>query len=147
MISNTVHMRDVDAAVQKLRTVIRLFTRRAYAMTGKRGPTRSEQGVLSLLDERGAATPGALAALECVRPQTMGQTLDSLARRRCIRRTRHPKDRRQVLVSLTPTGQKALTVGRDLRQAWLMGEFGKLSKKELKTLIGAIDLLERMVQS
>jgi len=60
-----------------------------------------EQAVLAWLDDRGPLTPSALAALEQVRPQSMGQTLDAVARRGWVTRSAHPDDRRQVLIALT----------------------------------------------
>ena len=53
---------------------------------------------------------------------------------------------RQVLISLSPAGQKALDRERALRQAWVTDALEKLTEKELKTLNTALDLLNRMVQ-
>ena len=138
-------MSKVDDAALKLRTVLRLLIRRAYAATGGNGPARSEQGVLARLEENGEMTPGALAAAERVRPQTMGQTLDSLDRRRWIRRAPHPGDRRKVSISLSPAGRRALTTARELRQTWLAGELRKLKAGELRTVVAGIDILERFI--
>ena len=102
---------------------------------------------MAWLDEKGKMTPGALAAIERVRPQTIGQTLDSLDKRRWIKRAAHPEDRRQVFISLSPAGQKALSQGRKLRQAWLVGELNKLNAGEQKTLIAAIDILDRIAHN
>lgn len=140
-------MSEIDAAAIKLRTIIRLLIRRAYTVVGEGGPTRSEQGVLVWLDEKSEMTPSALAAIEKVRPQTMGQTLDSLGRRRWIKRTPHPKDRRQILISLSPSGRKALSKGREMRQAWLVSQLSKLNAKDRRTLIAALDVLDRIAQS
>lgn len=147
IISNTDDMNDVDGAAARLRAVFRLLLRRAETISGPGAPTRSEQAVLAWLDEKGEMTPGALSAVQKVRPQTMGQTLDSLDRRRWIKRTPHPRDRRQVLISLRPTGQKALAKGRSLRQAWLVSELSKLESRDQKNLMSALDILERIVQS
>ncbi len=65
-------MTDIDAAANKLQTVIRLLIRRAYTAGGASGPTRSEQGVLAWLHDKGEMTPSSLAAIEKVRPQTRG---------------------------------------------------------------------------
>ena len=141
------NMNDIDTTASRLRTVFRHFLRRADLIAGVGAPTRCEQGVLAWLDEKGPMTPSALSAEQKVRPQTMGQTLDSLDRRRWIKRAPHPKDRRQVLISLSASGQKALIKGRRLRQAWLVGELKKLRPEERKALMATIDILERIVQS
>ncbi len=140
-------MNEIDTAALKLRKVMRLLVRRAYAAVGEKGPARSEQGVLVWLDEKGEMTPSALAALEKVRPQTIGQTLDALDRRRWIKRTPHPQDRRQVLISLSLSGRKALNRGRDLRQAWLVDEFKKLNSQDLRAVLAGLEVLDRIAQS
>jgi DNA-binding MarR family transcriptional regulator len=77
----------------------------------------------------------------------MQQTLDSLARRRWIRRADHPTDRRQVVISLSPTGRKALAHGRQLRQRWLVAQINRLSPAERTTLNAALGLLERFLEN
>jgi len=140
-------MSTIDTAAQRLRTVLRVMIRSANSVSGGNGPTRSEQGVLARLDEQGEHTPATLAAAERVRPQTMGQTLDSLDRHRWIKRTPHPGDRRQVLVSLSPAGRKALEKGRAARQAWLVAELKKLNAKDLSAVIAALDVFEQMIKN
>jgi len=139
-------MSDPAAAAVRLRTAIRFLIRRAEAVSGRGKPPRSELDVMVLLDEKGALSPGELSAAMRVRPQTTGQTLEALTRRRWIVRQPHATDRRRVLISLSPAGRKVLRAGRDLRQAWLTGELGTLSPAEHKTLLDAIALLERIAQ-
>jgi DNA-binding MarR family transcriptional regulator len=147
MISVTALVDDIDTAALKLRTVLRLLIRRAYGASGPDGPTRSEQGVMAWLDQDGPLSPSALAAAEKVRPQTIGQTLDSLEARGWIKRTPHSEDRRQVLISLSPAGRAALRRVRALRQSWLTDQITQLEPQDRKTLIAALEILDRMAQS
>jgi DNA-binding MarR family transcriptional regulator len=140
-------MTDIDSAALKLQTAIRLLIRRAYSVNVPAGPTRSEQGVLGWLESKGKMTPGELAAMEKVRPQTMGQTLDSLDRRQWIKRTPHPKDRRQVLITLSAAGREGLLKRRALRHAWLVDKLKKLTPEDCQTLIEGIEILDRIAQS
>jgi DNA-binding MarR family transcriptional regulator len=140
-------MISIDETASKLRGVLRLLIRRVESFSGKEGPTRSEQRVLACLDEHGEMTPSALAALEQVRPQTMQQTLDSLERRRWIKRRPHPTDRRRILFSLRVPGEKALAKGRHRRQQWLVSELTHLSPQERRLLVKSISILERMCVS
>ena len=141
-------MDKVGEAAEKLRLVVRVLNRRAQIDTGAGSPTRSEQAVLAWLDEHGAMTPTALAQSERVRPKSMGQTLDALEQAGLVRRRRHPDDRRQVLMSLTHAGRRALGRGRRLRQAWLARAMRtQLNADERHTLFAAIELLERIVHS
>jgi DNA-binding MarR family transcriptional regulator len=138
-------MNDIEDAAARLRTVVRLIKRRAEMLRDKNSASPSEQSVLVWLDDKGAMSPRALADVQQVRPQTMQQTLDSLERRRWIKRAAHPSDRRQILFSLSLSGRKALLKGREARQAWLVGELGKLTASERKTITDALDLLERFL--
>lgn len=141
-------MGNIAVAAEKLRLAVRVLNRRAQADTGEGSPTRSEQAVLAWLDERGPLTPSALASAECVRPQSMGQTLDALEQRGLVARASHPSDRRQVLISLTKPGRAALDRGRGMRQAWFAEAMRtQLNAEERRTLFKAIDLLDRIVRS
>jgi DNA-binding MarR family transcriptional regulator len=140
-------MSEIDDSAGRLRALIRQVSRRAEALSGKDSPTRSEQGVLAWLEDKGAMTPRELSDIQQVRPQSMQQTLDALTRRRWIRREDHPTDRRRLLVSLSSTGRKALLKGRQRRQAWLVSEITKLSRAERKTLNDALGLLERFLET
>ncbi len=78
-------------------------------------------------------------------PQTVQQTLDALARRKFITRAAHPTDRRQILISLSAAGRKALYKVRAARQAWLVSELGRLPARELKTVTDALAIIERFL--
>jgi len=140
-------MKDIQETAARLRTVVRLIKRRAEELKDKNSPSPSEQSVLVWLDDKGPMTPRALSDAQQVRPQTMQQSLDSLEHRRWIKRADHPTDRRQILFSLSASGKTALEKGRQLRQAWLVKELGKLSAAERKTLTDALGLLERFLQN
>lgn len=143
-------LKDVDEiaeAAARLRMVVRVLNRRAQAGAGPGSPTRSQQAVLAWLAERGPMTPGAVAAAEGIRPQSLGELTDALARRRWVSRRADPGDRRQVLISLTAAGRQALDRGRRQRQTWLTQAIStRLDPDERRTLIAAISLLERVVQ-
>jgi DNA-binding MarR family transcriptional regulator len=140
-------MDRVAEAAEKLRMIVRVLNRRSQADTGEGSPTRTEQAALAWLDECGPSTLTALAATEHVRLQSMGQTVDALEERGCVLRSSHPDDRRQVLISLTNKGRKALARGRELRQAWLDEAMrARLTAREQRMLIASLDLLDRIVR-
>ncbi len=146
IISITDDVTDLESAAARLRAVVRLIMRRAQTLREKNAPTPSEQSVLVWLDDKGAMSPRALSDVHQVRPQTMQQTLDSLEGRRWIKRADHPTDRRQILFSLSLSGRKALLKGRELRQAWLVAKLGELNPRNRKTVVEALDLLEKLFQ-
>lgn len=141
-------MDSIDEIAARLRVVVRLLYRRVQTETGEGSPTRSEAAALSWLDERGPMTLGALAELEQVRQQSMSQSVDALEERGWARRSPDPKDRRQVVVSLTEAGRGALEAGRGVRQAWIADAMTRLlDKKERATLAQSLDLLERIARA
>jgi MarR family transcriptional regulator, organic hydroperoxide resistance regulator len=56
---------------------------------------------------KGGQTPADLLRAFGIQPSTLTGVLDRLETRRLIRRSRHPTDRRSVLLVLTPAGQQA----------------------------------------
>lgn len=140
-------MESVEKLAERTRVVIRLVKRRAQAMSDIGAPTQTETLVLGFLDERGAMTASALSAAQHVRPQTMGEALDGLEERGWVARSPHPTDRRQLLISLTPAGRKALAKGRRLRQAWLVAELARLPAKDRRVLGAALAIFERFLNN
>ena len=87
------------------------------------------------LEARGAVTIGMLAERLQIRHHSAVELVDRLEQRGLVRRTRSKEDRRQVLVSLLPRGEKLLE--RVVRQR--IGEL-RASGREL---VKAIDALLR----
>jgi DNA-binding MarR family transcriptional regulator len=137
---------QLDEAAEQLRRVLRLLHRRAQGPSGPDEPTRSEQGVLGWLQEAGPLNIRTLAALERVRPQSMGQTVHAIQQRGWVTRVPKPGDRRQSLIGLTDAGRRALRIGRELRQRWLVEALAtRFSDTERQQLLAAIDLLARII--
>lgn len=101
--------------------------RQAHQLTGEIGPLigrlrrrfwTAAQPVLDRVDESAATWQlivnivrcGPLSQIDLARntvqhPAGISRTLEDLARRKLVRRTRDPKDRRRVMVSITPAGR------------------------------------------
>ena len=137
---------QLDDAAERLRRVLRLLHRRAQGPSGPDEPTRSEQAVLGWLEESGPLNIRALAGLERVRPQSMGQTVEAIEQRGWVARTPKPGDRRVSLITLTDAGRRALRRGRKLRQRWLVEALAtRYDAAERQQLLAAIALLARIV--
>lgn len=132
---------------ERLRLVFRAMKRQAVSVAGPDAPSHPETFILALLDEQGAMTPSALSLAQNVRPQSVGQALDGMNARGWVARGPHPTDRRQILISLTPAGRRALAKGRRLRQAWLVKELGRLKPAERRLLSSSITIFERLFQT
>lgn len=141
---------DTDRAARaagELRVLVGRIRRRLKEVDNADGVTLSQMSVLSHLDREGPASPGALAARERVRPQSMGATIAALEERGLVERRPDPDDGRRVVVSLSEAGEAAIRGTRQARQEWLTGVIrDRYSGAELDTLLSAFALLDRLTQ-
>jgi len=63
---------------------------------------------------KGGQSPADLLRAFGIQPSTLTGVLDRLEARRLIRRSRHPNDRRSLLLVLTPAGRRAATTVRQV---------------------------------
>ena len=105
----------------------------------------SQLSALATLAKEGPMTPGALAIRERVRPPSMTRVIASLAELQLADRAAHPDDGRQVLVSVSPSGQELLEVERRASQEWLQQRLATLRPEQRKTLLAAADLMSAIV--
>ncbi len=100
---------SAEGVVSLLRTAD--FLRRALAaVVETRGITLQQYNVLRILRGAGARGLPTLEISERMVEQAPGITrlLDRLEEKRLVRRTRGPRDRRQVLCRITPAGRRVL---------------------------------------
>jgi DNA-binding MarR family transcriptional regulator len=128
-----------SAAIHLLRRV-----RKQDAATGE-GPARLS--ALSVLVFAGPKTLGELAAAEQVKPPTMSRIVTGLARSRLVAITADPHDARRMRIRATAKGTRLLHKGRQLRIAYLAAHLGELAPQELAALDGAVEILQRLLES
>lgn len=105
----------------------------------------SQGSVLGRLDREGTKSIGDLAVAECVRPQSMTQTIADLEAEGLIGRHADPSDGRRILVALTEQGRETLEADRRQREGWLARAIAEdLSQEEQRTLSEAVVLLRRL---
>jgi DNA-binding MarR family transcriptional regulator len=97
-------MSDVDLA-EELRAAIGDFVRRTRRHDSMRP---GQAAVLGHLDRSGPLSIAELARAEQVRHQSMTRTVNLLCDNDFVHLAPAPNDRRQVLVTITPTGGRAL---------------------------------------
>jgi len=139
---------DADDVAGALRVSIGLLLRRLRQVQAGDDLTLPESSALARLDRGGPTTPGALAKLEQISPQSMGATLAALEARGLVQRRPDPGDGRRAVISATETGLQALRNRRNARtqrlaQALSVG----FTRPELEQLMAAAPLLERLAQS
>jgi len=139
---------DVDAVAGALRVSIGLLVRRLRQVQAEGELTMPEISALARLDRGGPTTPGELAKLEQISPQSMGATLAALEARGLVERRSDPQDGRRAVMSLTEAGLQALWNRRNagtehLAKALSTGFTGS----ELRQLKSVAPLIERLAES
>jgi DNA-binding MarR family transcriptional regulator len=139
---------DVHDVAAALRVSIGLLRRRMRQVPVEGELTLPETAALARLDRGGPATPGALAKLEQISPQSMGATLGALEARALVERRPDPGDGRRAVMSLTEAGRQVLQDKRTARTEQLAKALSAgFTRAELAQLMAAAPLLERLAQS
>src|SRR5512138_2385056 len=103
-------MPEPEMLASDLRVVLGRLVRRLRAE--RRGMPLAQVTVLGRLDRTGSSAISDLAAGERVRPQSMAATVAALLAAGLVSRTPDARDRRRVLIALTPAGVEALAADR-----------------------------------
>jgi DNA-binding MarR family transcriptional regulator len=139
---------SVDQIAAGLRVGVGLLVRRLRQVPVEGDLTLSETAALARLDRGGPTTPGALAKLEQISPQSMGATLAALESRGRIMRSPDPEDGRRAVMSITDAGLALLRSRRDAKAQQLARALtAEFSPEELDQLAAITPLLERLAQS
>ncbi len=89
-------------------------------------------------------TPGELAEIERVAKPSMTRTVAALVERGLVLRADDPSDGRQVILSLTDDGRRALKAIRRKRDAWMASRVAHLTTEEQDVLARATEILTRV---
>jgi DNA-binding MarR family transcriptional regulator len=139
---------EVGQVAAALRVSIGLLLRRLRQVQVEGELTLPESSALVRLDRGGPTTPGELAKLEQISPQSMGATLAALEARGLVERRPDPRDGRRVVLSVTEAGRDVLLDKRNARARQLAQALSAgFTPAELKQLMAAAPLLERLAQS
>lgn len=134
----------LQSAASVRRGVIRLG-RRLQAERPDRSEPLLRLAVLGHLSRDGALSPGTLAALERLQPQSLTRTLFGLDRDGLISRQIDPLDRRRSVLALTEAGAETLRRDMYQRDGWLaraMAEELNPTEQEILRLAG--ELMDRL---
>ena len=141
---------DTDAAhllalAGELRVVMSRLLRRLREESHLGDFTWSQVKVLTRLEREGPATVTTLAKAEGVRPQSMGETLNTLKAAGLVEGAPDPTDGRQTVLSLTDSCRDMIRTNRATREDWLSRALeAKLSPGERKHVAASIELLARL---
>jgi DNA-binding MarR family transcriptional regulator len=137
---------DVRQVAAAVRLSVGLLIRRLRQTPAEGGLTLPESSALARLERGGPATASELAKLEQISPQSMGATLAALEQRGLIERHADPDDGRRAVLSLTRAGRQARRSRTDARTGQIAEALAGFSRAELKQLMAAAPLLERLAE-
>jgi DNA-binding MarR family transcriptional regulator len=139
---------DANDVAAALRVSIGLLHRRMRQVRPGGDLSLPETSALARLDRAGPVTPGALAKVEQISPQSMGATLAALEARGLVARRPDPGDGRRAMMSVTEAGRQVLQDKRAARTEQLAQALSAgFTPAELGQLMAAAPLLERLAQS
>jgi DNA-binding MarR family transcriptional regulator len=138
----------VEQVAAALRMGVSLLVRRLRQVPTEGQLTLPETSALVRLDRGGPATPGALAKLEQISPQSIGATLGVLEERGLVERRPDPEDGRRVIMSLTEAGRRTLGSQRSARTERIARALSAaFTATEIEQLMAAAPLLERLAET
>ena len=108
----------------------------------------TEATTLSYLYKQGSLFPSELAERSKIKKQSMSQVLNRLEELKLIKRITTKEDKRKTAISLTTAARKLVEKSRHERDEWLAGVIRDMvAEKEVKVLLAAIPLLERIANA
>jgi DNA-binding MarR family transcriptional regulator len=105
--------------------------------------TPGQLRALVILGSQGAQRAGVLAGMLGVHPSTFTRTVDRLAAGGWVTRSENPDSRREVLVELTPRGERAVSAVTRGRRRELAQVLGDLSPEERRRVAEGFQLFAR----
>jgi DNA-binding MarR family transcriptional regulator len=136
----------IESAAEIRRGALRL-ARRLRAERPSGGLSPNKLGVLAHLYRHGPSTPGDLAAAEHQQPQSLTRVFAELERAGLVSRTRSGRDRRRLVIDMTPAGRAALAQDMAGRDAWLASALASLTETERQVLRLAASLMDRIADA
>ncbi len=131
-----------DRLTSDLRMVCMRVSRRVrFESTAEVAP--HQFSVLARLED-GPRTPTEVAEIEQVSAPSMSRTVNGLVERGLVARADDPADGRQVILTLTDDGRRAIKETRRRRDQWLATRLEHLTDDERDLLARATALLERV---
>jgi DNA-binding MarR family transcriptional regulator len=137
-------LRSEPALAGALRDAVGRLGRRMRHHTPHPELSLGQLAALRTLERHGSMSPSELAAHEKVQPPSVTKILARLEELGYVTRVPHAGDRRQVVVTISPSGVALLDDDRRRRDAWIAQRLRALDPDELAALKAAIPVLEKL---
>jgi DNA-binding MarR family transcriptional regulator len=120
--------------------------RRKYVDAGER-LSFLELAMLQRLDRDGQTSPGTLAGDEGVTSAAVAATLNALERHGMVTRRRSTEDRRRIVVTISPAGQRTLHQRDSASVASIEAALQQLTASDRRRLAAVIPTLEKVAEA
>jgi DNA-binding MarR family transcriptional regulator len=137
---------EAAAIASALRRGTTRLGRRLRAERGAAALSSNKIAVLAFLHRGGPASPGAVAAAERQRPQSLTRVFAELEREGLVVRSTSGADRRAAVLGITEAGVAVLAADMAEREAWLADALLDLTPAEARLLRIAGELMERLAE-
>ena len=125
-----------NASIRRLEKALTILRRIATGYPDHPdGYSRTQLDIMTLIDEQADRTVKELADMLAMTSGAITQTVETLIRRGLIRKRRDSQDRRYTRLSLTNTGQDAVSQYYAKRSRMLQAITDELSEQELRVML------------
>ncbi|MBC8246991.1 MAG: MarR family transcriptional regulator [Deltaproteobacteria bacterium] len=140
-----------EAVIESIVGAIRRLNRAVYLDASRTsrefGLTRSQSGVLKILDTYGPLSSADLSRKLYMTPSNMTGIIDRLEKKGLVDRTRQPVDRRVVLITLTESGKDLSRQLPDSIERKLVSELIELSPEQIQMLSKAMNQIVHLMDA
>ena len=136
-----------DESLIALRRILRATELYARDLAQAAGMTPAQLRVLQVVDEKGGATPKALANQMSVSQATVTALVDKLVARGMVERQASEHDRRQINVVMTSLGGSTLEHAPDALQQRYVRAFEELADWEQAQLVSSLERVASMLDA
>ena len=131
----------VDSAMHASRALLAIVVRSLAPVLEEITP--GQLRALVILSSQGAQRAGVLASMLGVHPSTFTRTVDRLAAGGWVTRSENPDSRREVLVELTPRGERAVAAVTRGRRRELAQVLASLPPAEQRRVVEGFEIFAK----
>lgn len=130
-----------DQTLELLPRIVKLVFASLAELADEAGYTISQMKAMHFLSRHEPCPVGALAELIGVSPATVSEQIDRMVEAGLAERTINPHDRRQVLVSLTPSAREWMRRVNERRRSQVEAAFEQLEPSERQAFVKGLAAL------
>mgnify|MGYP001355687375 CR=1 FL=1 len=127
-------MQDREQFVTLFREIHPKFARFHIHILARIGLTLPQYALLDQLTTQDALSMTEIGRRLRITKPAVTHLVDHLEKKKCLKRVPHPKDRRIILLSIQPKGEKAVASMRTRFLEFLLKSFDLLNVQEQKTI-------------